>query len=75
MWEFGSLQDSNMGLKCLEFVLGKFFSLILFQNSFMYMLCISNSFPNYKELNLGDWKGMYDGPNILLGIVCLWAFV
>ena len=54
---------------------GKFFSLILFQNSFMYMLCISNSFPNYNELNLGDWKGMYDGPNILLGIVCLWAFV
>ena len=75
MWEFGSLQDSNLGLKCLELVLGKFLSLILFQNSFLYMLCISNSSPNYKRLRLGDWNDMDDVHNILLCVVCLWAFI
>ena len=70
MWEFGSLHDSNMGLKWLGLVLGKFLSLNLFQNIFLYMLCISNSFSNYKGLRLGDQKGIDVQLNIF-ALYCL----
>ena len=65
-WEFGSLQDSNLGLKWLGRVLNKFPSLNLVQKKgYRYMLYIMDSFHNYKGLRLGDWKGIGVRPSFL----------
>ena len=58
-WKFGSLQDSNFGLKWSGFVLGKFPSLVLNECCSKFMFCTIKCSPSYESLKLEFWRVIY----------------